>query len=88
MAVHYIFVFNSKSQAIYMESRLKEKGYSLELRPTPRKLAKSCSYSLVVSGDLPLIKGIRDCIVKSNVSLKGVYRVTGSGRTKTYKKIF
>ncbi len=88
MTAQYYFVFNSRSQAIYMESMLKQKGYSLELRPTPGKLGKSCNSSLVAWGDLMRIKHIRDQILGYRMSIKGVYKASKIGHSINYTKVF
>ncbi len=88
MTAKYYFVFNSRSQAIYMEAKLKEKGYSPILRPTPGKLGKACSYSLVISGDLMRIKHIREQILGCKICLKGVYKASKIGHSLNYTKVF
>lgn len=88
MTHQYYFVFASKSQAIYMENKLRSKGYSLELRPTPSKLGKSCSYSLVAYGELIDIKQLRDQIISSKITLKGVFRAVKTGHYSDYVKVF
>jgi len=88
MTANYYFVFNSRSQAIHIEAKLKEKGYSPILRPTPGKLGKSCSYSLVISGDLMRIKHIREQILGWKMCLKGVYKASKIGHSIKYTKVF
>jgi hypothetical protein len=88
VTAQYYFVFSSKSQAIYMEAKLREKGYCPELRPTPGKLGKACSYSLVIPGDLISIKHVRDQVLGYKMSLKGVFRASKTGRSVTFTKVF
>jgi len=71
-----------------MEAKLREKGYCPELRPTPGKLGKACSYSLVIPGDLVTIKHIRDQIIGYKMSIKGVYKAIKTGRLINYAKVF
>ena len=52
-------MFNSRNQAVYMEELLRERGYSVELRPTPSKIAKSCNTSLVALSSSKEIDNIR-----------------------------
>ncbi|MBA1336852.1 MAG: hypothetical protein HPY66_3288 [Firmicutes bacterium] len=88
MPSQYYFVFASKSQAIYMESQFRKNGLNLELKPTPSKLGKSCSYSLVSHGEVADIKRIRDQILSSKMSLKGVFQAVKTGQHTNFKKVF
>lgn|GEM_PF-1265905 len=88
MTAKYYFVFNSRSQAIHIEAKLKDEGYCSVLRPTPGKLGKACSYSLVISGDLMRIKHIREQILGCKICLKGVYKASKIGRSINYTKVF
>ena len=88
MADRYFFVFNSRNQAVYMESLLKEKGYSVELRPTPSNIAKSCNASLVVRGEPAEIQAIRKHILDYRMTVRGIYKEIQTGYFKNYAKIY
>jgi len=88
MTAGYYFVFNSRNQAIFVESGLKEKGFKVELVPTPGKLGKSCNYSLAAWGDSIEIKDIRDQIMGYKASIKGIYKAVRVGQFTDYKKVF
>lgn len=88
MAERYFFVFNSRNQAVYMEELLRERGYSVELRPTPSKIAKSCNTSLVALGSSEEIDNIRRQIQKYKMSVRGVYREVQTGYFTDYAKIY
>jgi hypothetical protein len=87
LAERYFFVFNSRNQAVYMEELLRERGYSVELRPTPSKIAKSCNTSLVVLGSLKEIDNIRDQIQKCKMSVRGIYKEIQTGYFTNYVKV-
>jgi hypothetical protein len=87
MTAGYYFVFNSRNQAIFVEARLKERGFKVELVPTPGRLGKSCNYSLAAWGDLIEIKDIRDQIMGCRASIKGVYKAVRVGQFTDYKKV-
>jgi hypothetical protein len=84
----YFFVFNSRNQAVYMEELLRERGYSVELRPTPSKIAKSCNTSLVVHGRPEEIDNIRDQIQKCKMSVRGIYKEIKTGYFMSYAKVY
>lgn len=88
MAERYFFVFNSRNQAVYMEDLLRERGYSVELRPTPSKIAKSCNKSLVVLGRPEEIDNIRSQIQKCKMSIRGIYKEIQTGYFTSYLKIY
>ncbi len=88
MAAMYYFIFNSRNQAVYMESMLKQKGYKLELRPTPSKLGKGCNSSLVVEGELSEIESVRNQILSYRMSIKGIYKAIQKGYFTHYAKVF
>jgi len=88
LAERYFFVFNSRNQAVYMEELLRERGYSVELRPTPSKIAKSCNTSLVALGSSKEIDNIRRQIQKYKMSVRGVYREVQTGYFTDYAKIY
>ena len=88
MAERYFFVFNSRNQAVYMEELLRERGYSVELRPTPSKIAKSCNTSLVVHGRPEEIDNIRDQIQKCKMSVRGIYKEIKTGYFMSYAKVY
>ena len=88
MSDRYFFVFNSKNQAVYMESILKEKGYRVELRPTPSKLAKSCNTSLVVTGRPMEIEAVKKHISDCRMSVRGIYTETKTGYYTNYTKVY
>ncbi|MGI6697419.1 MAG: DUF3343 domain-containing protein [Clostridiales bacterium] len=88
MVERYFFVFNSRNQAVYMEELLRERGYSVELRPTPSKIAKSCNTSLVVHGRPEEIDNIRDQIQKCKMSVRGIYKEIKTGYFMSYAKVY
>jgi hypothetical protein len=88
LAERYFFVFNSRNQAVYMEELLRERGYSVELRPTPSKIAKSCNTSLVVHGRPEEIDNIRDQIQKCKMSVRGIYKEIKTGYFMSYAKVY
>ena len=88
MEDRYFFVFNSRNQAVYMEDLLRKRGYRVELRPTPSKIAKSCNTSLVVSGRPEEIGHIRSQILKCNMSVRGIYKEIQTGYFTNYAKIY
>lgn len=88
MPSQYYFVFTSKSQAIYMDSQFRKNGINMNLKPTPSRLGKSCSYSLVSYGEAADIKRIRDQILSYKMSLKGVFQVIKTGQYANFKKVF
>lgn len=88
MAERYFFVFNSRNQAVYMEELLRERGYSVELRPTPSKIAKSCNTSLVALGSSKEIDNIRDQIQKCKMSVRGIYKEVQTGYFTNYVKVY
>ncbi len=87
MEHEYLFVFRTRNHAVHVKSKLRDQGYTMELCPTPRKLAKSCSYSAMLSCKALEVKEVRDRISGLNVTLAGVYKVTRTGSGRAYKKI-
>jgi hypothetical protein len=71
-----------------MEELLRERGYSVELRPTPSKIAKSCNTSLVVHGRPEEIDNIRDQIQKCKMSVRGIYKEIKTGYFMSYAKVY
>ncbi|HZX45670.1 MAG TPA: DUF3343 domain-containing protein [Clostridia bacterium] len=88
MAERYFFVFNSRNQAVYMEELLRGRGYRVELRPTPSKIAKSCNTSLVALGRPEEIDNIRSQIQKCKMSVRGIYKEIQTGYFSNYAKIY
>lgn len=88
MAQWYYFTFGSRNQAVYMESILRDKGYRVELRPTPSKLGKSCNTSLVALGEPEEIDRIRDELLAHRMLTKGIYKEIRSGYFKDYIKVY
>ncbi len=71
-----------------MESILRDKGYRVELRPTPSKLGKSCNTSLVALGEPEEIDRIRDELLAHRMLAKGIYKEIRSGYFKDYIKVY
>jgi hypothetical protein len=71
-----------------MEELLRERGYSVELRPTPSKIAKSCNTSLVALGSSKEIDNIRDQIQKCKMSVRGIYKEVQTGYFTNYVKVY
>jgi hypothetical protein len=88
LAQWYYFTFGSRNQAVYMESILRDKGYRVELRPTPSKLGKSCNTSLVALGEPEEIDRIRDELLAHRMLAKGIYKEIRSGYFKDYIKVY
>lgn len=88
MEDRYFFVFNSRNQAVYLEEKLKEQGYRVQIRSTPERLAKSCNTSLVVSVELAEIKNIRQQIMKRGASIRGIYKAVQAGQFTDYVKVY
>jgi hypothetical protein len=88
MTARYYFVFDSRNQAIYMETMLKAKGYRVELKPTPGRLGKGCSSSLAVYGQPIEIKNMRNLILSYRMSVKGIYKAIQTGQFTDYDKVY
>jgi hypothetical protein len=83
----YYYVFSSKSQAHFTEALLRQKGYNIELRPTPGMIGKGCSYSLVFKGDLADARRIREHILARGIAIKGVYQQSREGQYIRFVKV-
>jgi len=82
---YYLLVFNSHNFAAFLYSALEKKGYKIELISTPCKISPGCSQSLKF--DHSLYNIVKEEAIKSQIPIKGIYKVIERNGNKEFFRI-
>jgi hypothetical protein len=80
-----VITFHSTNFAMQTESYLKSNGIKQQIIPTPREITLSCGLS--IRTPIENKDGILDLIKENKITIKKVYKLSGSGKDRIIEEI-
>lgn len=77
--------FANTHHALKAEKLLKEKDYSVEMRPIPPSISADCGFG--IEFDVEEFKEIEEFLKKNPVQTEGYYHIIKNGNKKSIKSI-
>jgi len=77
--------FDNTHYAIKAEKLLKERNYSVEMRPIPPSISADCGFG--VEFDIKKIEEIKKFLEENTVQTVGYYHIIKNGNKKTIEKV-
>lgn len=81
----YLLVIQSQNHAIFLYNEILKRGCKIEFISTPMKISTGCSVSIVFNESDTKI--IVEQIKKSNIQIKGIYKIFKNETTIDYIRI-
>ena len=83
--VYGVLTFESSHHAISGEKLFKEAGLKFKTIPTPREITSSCGLS--IKFDLKDLELVKESIEKTNLAIKGIYKLNKVDHKYSVEKI-
>ncbi len=77
--------FANTHHALKTEKLLKERNYSVEMRPIPPSISADCGFG--VEFDIGKVEEIEEFLKENTVQTEGYYHIIKSGNKKSIKKL-